>query len=101
MRRCHAHGSGAAASGVPGSTRRAYGARQRHRSGARHPDNLFIEGNNLTTTKARLLLMAAVIKFGMLPPHVSDPEAHPGGAGGEQNEGGLLPRDLPNALTAA
>lgn len=29
--------------------------------------NLFIEGNNLTTTKARLLLTAALMKFGPLP----------------------------------
>ena len=36
-------------------------------------NNLFIEGNNLTTTKARLLLMAAIMKFGMLPP-AADPE---------------------------
>ncbi len=38
-----------------------------------NPNNLFIEGNNLTTTKARLLLMAAIMKFGMLPP-AADPE---------------------------
>ena len=40
-----------------------------------NPDNLFIEGNNLTTTKARLLLTAAIMKFGPLP-HAEDPE-HP------------------------
>jgi L-asparaginase len=40
-----------------------------------NPNNPFIEGNNLTTTKARLLLMAAIMKFGMLPP-AADPE-HP------------------------
>ena len=38
-------------------------------------DNLFIEGNNLTTTKARLLLTAAIMKLGPLP-HAADPE-HP------------------------
>ena len=27
-----------------------------------NPDNLFIEGNNLTATKARLLLTAAIMK---------------------------------------
>jgi len=32
-----------------------------------NPRNLFIEGNNLTTTKARLLLTAALMKFGPLP----------------------------------
>lgn len=35
--------------------------------------NLFIEGNNLTATKARLLLTAALMKFGPLP-HAADPE---------------------------
>ncbi len=38
-----------------------------------NPDNLFIEGNNLTTTKARLLLTAAIMKYGPLP-HAADPE---------------------------
>ncbi|WP_051749334.1 asparaginase domain-containing protein [Nevskia soli] len=38
-----------------------------------NPDNLFIEGNNLTTTKARLLLTAAIMKFGPYP-HAADPE---------------------------
>ena len=38
-------------------------------------NNLFIEGNNLTTTKARLLLTAAIMKLGPLP-HAADPE-HP------------------------
>ena|GEM_PF-171319 len=37
--------------------------------------NLFIEGNNLTSTKARLLLMACLMKFGALPP-AADP-VHP------------------------
>lgn len=37
-----------------------------------NPDNLFIEGNNLTATKARLLLTAAIMKFGPLP-HAADP----------------------------
>ena len=36
-------------------------------------NNLFIEGNNLTATKARLLLTAALMKFGPLP-HAADPE---------------------------
>jgi hypothetical protein len=40
-----------------------------------NPNNLFIEGNNLTTTKARLLLTAAIMKFGPFP-HAADPE-HP------------------------
>lgn len=40
-----------------------------------NPNNPFIEGNNLTATKARLLLTAAIMKFGMLPP-AADPE-HP------------------------
>ena len=39
------------------------------------PDNRFIEGNNLTATKARLLLAAAIMKLGALP-HAADPE-HP------------------------
>ena len=42
-----------------------------------NPNNLFIEGNNLTATKARFLLTAAMMKLGALP-HASDPE-HPTG----------------------
>lgn len=34
---------------------------------ATRPYNLFIEGNNLTASKARLLLMASMMKFGSLP----------------------------------
>lgn len=37
-----------------------------------NPDNLMIEGSNLTSTKARLLLMACIMKFGLLPP-AADP----------------------------
>lgn len=40
-----------------------------------NPGNLFIEGNNLTTTKARLLLTASIMKLGPLP-HAADPD-HP------------------------
>ena len=36
-----------------------------------HPP--FIGGSNLTATKARLLLMAALMKFGSLPP-AADPD---------------------------
>ena len=36
-------------------------------------DDVFIEGNNLTATKARLLLMACLMKFGSLPAAV-DPD---------------------------
>src|ERR1700761_4104854 len=32
------------------------------------PDDYFIAGSNLTSTKARLLLMACLLKFGSLPP---------------------------------
>ncbi len=39
---------------------------------ATRPYNLFIEGNNLTATKARLLLMASMLKYGSLP-IASDP----------------------------
>ena len=50
------------------------------------PGNLFIEGNNLTATKARLLLTAAIMKLGV-PPHAADPDApHAGGARGDQEE---------------
>lgn len=35
-------------------------------------DPTFISGNNLTATKARMLLMAALLKFGALPP-AADP----------------------------
>ncbi|HEY9011561.1 MAG TPA: hypothetical protein VIN06_11115, partial [Devosia sp.] len=37
-----------------------------------NPNNLSIEGNNLTATKARLLLTAALMKLGPLPP-AADP----------------------------
>jgi hypothetical protein len=40
-----------------------------------NPNNLYIEGNNLTTTKARLLLTAALLKYGSLPA-AADPD-HP------------------------
>jgi hypothetical protein len=40
-----------------------------------NPNNLFIEGNNLTATKARLLLTAAIMKLGALP-QATDP-GHP------------------------
>jgi hypothetical protein len=38
-----------------------------------NPRNLFIEGNNLTTTKARLLLTAAIMKLGPMP-HAANPD---------------------------
>jgi L-asparaginase len=38
-----------------------------------NPTNLFSEGNNLTATKARFLLTAAIMKLGALP-HAADPE---------------------------
>lgn len=37
-----------------------------------NPNNLFIEGSNLTSTKARLLLMACLMRYGALPP-AADP----------------------------
>jgi hypothetical protein len=40
----------------------------------RTPDGLFIGGSNLTANKARILLMASLMKLGSLPPAV-DPEA--------------------------
>src|SRR5690606_36768780 len=33
-----------------------------------NPNNLYIEGHNAIATKARLLLTAALMKFGSLPP---------------------------------
>ena len=39
----------------------------------RNPNDLFIEGSNLVATKARLLLMACLMKFGSLPVPL-DPE---------------------------
>lgn len=39
---------------------------------AANPANLTVEGNNLTPGKARLLLMACLLKFGALPP-AADP----------------------------
>ena len=38
-----------------------------------NPDNLVIEGSNLTSTKARMLLMACLLRFGALPP-AADPK---------------------------
>jgi L-asparaginase len=38
------------------------------------PDDYFIAGSNLTATKARMLLMACLLKFGSLPP-ARDPDA--------------------------
>jgi hypothetical protein len=38
-----------------------------------NPDDIFIEGNNLTAGKSRMLLMAALMKFGSLPP-AADPK---------------------------
>jgi hypothetical protein len=38
-----------------------------------NPNNLFIEGNNLTTTKARYLLAASIMKLGPLP-RAADPQ---------------------------
>ncbi len=32
-----------------------------------NPTDLFVEGSNLTATKARLLLMACLMRFGSLP----------------------------------
>lgn len=40
---------------------------------ATNPNDLFVEGMNLTSTKARLLLMASIMKFGSLP-LPADPE---------------------------
>lgn len=37
-----------------------------------NPNNLFIEGQNITATKGMMLLMACILKFGALPP-VNDP----------------------------
>jgi hypothetical protein len=42
---------------------------------ATNPEDLFIEGSNLTATKARLLLKASLLKFGSLPP--ADDPSHP------------------------
>ena len=39
------------------------------------PRDVFLGGNNLTATKARLLLMACLMKLGSLPP-AADPD-HP------------------------
>jgi hypothetical protein len=39
----------------------------------RIPGDVFISGSTLTSTKARLLLMACLMRFGSLPP-ASDPE---------------------------
>ena len=33
-----------------------------------NPNNLFIEGQNLTATKGMMILMACILKFGALPP---------------------------------
>ncbi|MEM0938807.1 MAG: asparaginase domain-containing protein [Bacteroidota bacterium] len=38
-----------------------------------NPNNLFIEGGNITSTKGRMLLMACILRFGMYPP-AEDPK---------------------------
>ncbi|WP_375584411.1 asparaginase domain-containing protein [Cyclobacterium xiamenense] len=38
-----------------------------------NPDNLFIEGHNITATKGRILLMACILRFGAYPP-AKDPQ---------------------------
>ena len=43
--------------------------------GFANPDDYFIAGSNLTSTKARMLLMACLLRFGSLPP-AKDPD-HP------------------------
>jgi L-asparaginase len=43
--------------------------------GFANPDDYFIAGSNLTSTKARMLLMACLLRFGSLPP-AEDPD-HP------------------------
>tara|TARA_Y100001980_G_C14556896_1_gene352675 strand:+ start:59538 stop:61298 length:1761 start_codon:yes stop_codon:yes gene_type:complete len=40
-----------------------------------NPNNLFIEGYNITATKGRMLLMACILRFGTMPP-AADPD-HP------------------------
>ena len=42
---------------------------------ATNPEDLLIEGSNLTATKARLLLKASLLKFGSLP--LADDPSHP------------------------
>ena len=42
---------------------------------ANRTDPLFIAGSNLSATKARILLMACMLRFGAIPP-AADPE-HP------------------------
>jgi L-asparaginase len=42
--------------------------------GFTQPRMLFLGGGNLTATKARLLLMACLLRFGALPP-AEDPDA--------------------------
>jgi hypothetical protein len=37
-----------------------------------NPNNLMVDGNNLIASKARLLLTAAIMKYGSLPP-AADP----------------------------
>ena len=45
-----------------------------HPEGFADPDRFMIAGRNLTSTKARLLLMACLMKFGSLP-SAADPSA--------------------------
>ena len=62
--------------------------------------NLFIEGNNLTATKARLLLTAAIMKLGALP-HARSRASNESGARCDQKADRGVSTDFSNPLTLA
>ena len=61
-------------------------------------DPLAIAGSNLTATKARLLLMACLMKFGCLPPAADPAKPTAGGNGGDQSEAERVSRNIRYAL---
>ncbi len=64
------------------------------------PDPWMISGSNLTSTKARLLLMACLMKFGA-PPGRRSEEPDPDGDRRTQGRAGEVPGRVPHPLTEA
>jgi hypothetical protein len=63
------------------------------------PDDLLIAGSNLTATKAHMLLMACLLKFGSLPPAKNPDGTYTGRTRGNQEGCRGLPGDLRHALS--
>ncbi len=59
---------------------------------------IFLSGSNLTATKARLLLMACLMRFGALPPARDPDRPSARGKKRDRSGGGALPSHLRHAL---